>query len=199
MAGYSVPVAGKNIYRIPDLMLKIAFTAVFAVLMAVSANAFIYLPFTPVPITLQVLTVIFSALMLGGTWAAASQLIYILMGLSGLPVFAGFLGGPAVLMGPTGGYIIGFVAAAYITGTLAHKKYKLPGYVIQAAAAIAGLAVIYTIGALHLYGFLYALSPAAVSYTVKSVWIMGIKPFILLDLAKILAAIIILRPGAKRI
>ena len=103
-------------------MLKAAFTIIFAVLMAVSANAFLYLPFTPVPITLQVLTVIFSALMLGGPLAMASQVLYISMGLAGLPVFAGFIGGPAALLGPTGGYIIGFALAAYITGFLASGK-----------------------------------------------------------------------------
>ncbi|MGZ8551700.1 MAG: biotin transporter BioY [Chitinophagaceae bacterium] len=95
---------------------KISYTLVFAMLMAISANAFVYLPFTPVPITMQVLTVLISAIALGGRLAFLSQLQYAIAGLLGAPVFAGFKSGPSALMGPTGGYIMGFMAAAFISG-----------------------------------------------------------------------------------
>jgi biotin transport system substrate-specific component len=191
----------KRTYGIQAIMLKAAFSLAFAVLMAVSANTFIYLPFTPVPVTLQVLTVIFSAIMLGGKWAMASQAAYIAMGLAGMPVFAGFMSGPAALMGPTGGYIMGFVLAAYITGTLASGKYfnariKKNRYFSALIAGFSGLLAIYILGGLHLSGFLYSLSPGKpITDIIRSAWIMGIRPFIIIDVAKILAAIIILKPG----
>jgi biotin transport system substrate-specific component len=203
MTTHAASLGQKRTYRIQAILLKAAFSLVFAALMAVSANAFIYLPFTPVPVTLQVLTVIFSAIMLGGKWAVASQFAYIAMGLAGMPVFAGFMSGPAALMGPTGGYIMGFVLAAYITGTLVSGKYftvriKQSGYLSAFIAGFSGLLAIYILGGLHLSGFLYNVSPGKpLMDIIRSAWIMGIRPFIILDVAKILAAIIILKPGIK--
>ena len=171
--------------------------------MAISANTFIYLPFTPIPVTLQVLTVVFSALMLGGPWALAGQLVYISMGLAGMPVFAGFIGGPAFFSGPTAGYIIGFTIAAYITGSLfgssrlndiTRSNKLIAGFI----SGTAGLLVIYLLGSIHLFGFLYALSDRhQVLETARSVWSLGVKPFIILDLIKILIAIKILESGSK--
>lgn len=189
--------------RYSDLLLKSTFSIVFAFLMVVSANAFIYLPFTPVPVTLQVLTVIFSAIMLGGPWALAGQLIYISMGLAGMPVFAGFIGGPAFFSGPTAGYVIGFAIAAYIAGSLFNSNLLskittdnklLIGFI----SGTAGLLVIYLMGSVHLFGFLYTLSDGQqVLKTVRSVWTLGVKPFIIMDIIKILIAINILESGNK--
>jgi len=194
---------GSSSRRYYDLLLKLTFSIVFAFLMAISANAFIYLPFTPVPVTLQVLTVIFSAIMLGGPWALVGQLIYISMGLVGMPVFAGFISGPAVFSGPTAGYIIGFTIAAYITGSLfgssrlsdiTRGNKLIAGFI----SGTAGLLVIYLLGSIHLFGFLYALSDRhQVLETASSVWALGVKPFIILDLIKILIAINILESGSK--
>ena len=201
MTAHAASLRQKNTYGMQRIIIKITFSIVFAALMAVSANTFIYLPFTPVPVTLQVLTVIFSAIMLGGRWALASQFIYIAMGIAGMPVFAGFVSGPAAIMGPTGGYIMGFTLAAYITGTLSSGGYFNSGtnknsYIFPFIAGMAGLLVIYTLGGLHLSGFLYSLSPGKpIIDIIRSAWIMGIRPFIILDIAKILAVIIILRPG----
>jgi biotin transport system substrate-specific component len=203
MTTHATSLGQKRTYGTQAIILKAAFSLIFAVLMAVSANAFIYLPFTPVPITLQVLTVIFSAIMLGRKWAIASQFTYICMGLAGMPVFAGFMSGPAALIGPTGGYIMGFVLAAYITGTLASGRYfntriKKNRYLPALIAGFSGLLVIYLLGGIHLTGFLYSLSQGRpITDIIRSAWIMGIRPFIIIDAAKILAAIIILKPGIK--
>ncbi|MCD4670752.1 MAG: biotin transporter BioY [Actinomycetia bacterium] len=189
--------------RYPDLLLKFTFSIVFAFLMAISANAFIYLPFTPVPVTLQVLTVVFSALMLGGPWALAGQLIYISMGLAGMPVFAGFIGGPAFFYGPTAGYVIGFAIAAYISGLLFNNRQLnsiLRGNTLAAGfiSGAAGLLIIYLLGSVHLFGFLYSLSNRQQIVEIAgSVWILGVKPFIIPDLIKILIAIKILESGSK--
>lgn len=201
MTAHSAALGQENAYGMQDTMARAGFSLVFALLMAVSANTFFYLPFTPVPVTLQVLTVIFSAIMLGGRWALASQTLYIAMGLAGLPVFAGFVSGPAALLGPTGGYIIGFAPAAYITGSLAGGRYfrtviRKNSLICAFIAGMSGLMVIYLLGALHLSGFLFGISPEqGLKDILRSAWVMGVKPFIIIDMAKILAAIIILKPG----
>jgi len=198
--------AGTAIYTdSKKITMKLAFSIVFAVLMAVSANSFIYLPFTPVPVTMQVLTVIFSAIMLGAPWALTSQLLYISMGLAGLPVFAGFKGGPMVLAGPTAGYIIGFAVAAYFCGYLYQnlntKKLMseagslVPGFF----SCIAAIMIIYLFGYVHLLGFLFSLSPGqSASDIMLRTWKSGIEPFVLIDLLKILIIINVLESGKKR-
>ncbi len=188
-----------------ELTIKLTFSIIFALLMAVSANSFIYLPFTPVPVTMQVLTVIFSAIMLGGPWAATSQLLYISMGLAGLPVFAGFKGGPMVLAGPTAGYIIGFAVAAYFCGFL-YQNFKTESRTSAAgsllagfSSCIAGVLIIYLFGYVHLFGFLFSLFPGRpTSDIILMAWKSGIEPFIIIDLLKVLIIINVLELGKKR-
>jgi len=90
----------------------------FAFLMCVGASIRIPLPFSPVPLTGQTFFVLLSGAMLGGALGAASQLIYILLGLAGYSIFAASGSGSLYLAGPTGGYIFGFVLASLICGTL---------------------------------------------------------------------------------
>jgi biotin transport system substrate-specific component len=184
---------------------KLSFSIIFAVLMAVSANSFFYLPFTPVPVTMQVLTVLFSAIMLGGTWALTSQLIYISMGLSGLPVFAGFKSGPMVLAGPTAGYIIGFAIAAYFCGFLyqylkdENRPSATSGIMAGLSSCITGIMIIYLFGFVHLFGFFLSLFPGQhVKDIISMTWKSGIEPFIIVDLLKVLIVINVLELGKKR-
>lgn len=88
----------------------------FALLTALCAKIQFYFPFSPVPITLQSFAVLLAGAVLGSRKAALSQISLILLGLSGLPVFTLPLPGLMTLMGPTGGYIFGFVGAAYLFG-----------------------------------------------------------------------------------
>ena len=195
-----------NIYPgIGKITMKLSFSIIFALLMVVSANSFIYLPFTPIPVTMQVLTVIFSAIMLGGPWALTSQLLYISMGLAGLPVFAGFKSGPMVLAGPTAGFIIGFAAAAYFCGFL-YKNLNSKNNLLVAgsllagfSSCIAGVLIIYLFGFLHLFGFLSSLLPGrSASDMIFLSWKSGIEPFIIMDFLKILIIINVLELGKKR-
>src|SRR5207247_884090 len=103
------------------------------------------LPFTPVPGTLQTLPVLLAGALLGARAGAASQMAYIIMGMTGLPVFALPGSGPAYLMGPTGGYLIGFVAAAYVTGRMIPLtgSYGFPGVGIS---LLSGSAALYLCG-----------------------------------------------------
>ena len=93
----------------------VAITA-FALLTALSARVALPLPFTPVPITLQGFVVLMAGAWLGGRDGAASQFGYLALGAAGLPVFATG-GGPAYLLGPTGGYLLAFPLAAWLAGT----------------------------------------------------------------------------------
>ncbi|MBM3707768.1 MAG: biotin transporter BioY [Actinobacteria bacterium] len=108
-----------SIYRkkqVREILLKFTFSLIFAFLMWISANSFVYLPFTPVPMTMQVLTALIAPFFIGSCWAVFSQITYISLGLAGLPVFSGFKSGIAAITGPTGGYILGFIAAGFVTG-----------------------------------------------------------------------------------
>lgn len=93
--------------------------ALFAALTAVLAQVTIPLPL--VPITGQTISIGLIAIILGGRWGAVAVVIYLLMGLVGLPVFAQAKGGAAVLFGPTGGYLIGFIFKVYVLGKLLER------------------------------------------------------------------------------
>ena len=121
--------------------------ALFAALIAV--GAWLRIPTPLVPITLQTLFVLLAGLLLGGRRAAISVLVYIFIGLLGVPVFAEG-GGLGYLLKPSFGYIIGFAAGAYWTGRIAHGT-ESPSYLRLLLATLAGLAVIYLCGLIYLY------------------------------------------------
>ena len=97
------------------------FAALFAALTAAVSPIKIPLGFTPVPITLQTVMVLVSGALLGANLGALAQFLYILVGALGLPVFAGGGSGFGALVGPTSGYLFGFIAAAYVVGKLVEK------------------------------------------------------------------------------
>ncbi|MBR1445254.1 MAG: biotin transporter BioY [Firmicutes bacterium] len=129
-----------------DLRMMIV-SAMFSVLIAV--GGFIKIPFPAVPMTLQPFFTTLAGLLLGGKWGARSVLIYILMGLAGIPVFTKG-GGISYVLEPTFGYLTGFFFGTYLTGTIAHKE-KEPGMKRLLIACFAGLAVIYALGMIYLY------------------------------------------------
>ena len=97
---------------------------IFAALMAVCSFITIPLGFTPIPINLATLGVFLTGGILGKKYGSISLIVYILLGAVGIPVFAGFKGGLGVLAGPTGGYIIGYLAAAFLTGFLVEIVFR---------------------------------------------------------------------------
>lgn len=121
--------------------------ALFAALTA--AGAFIRIPIPVVPFTLQLLFTMLAGLLLGSRLGAASVCVYIAMGLAGLPVFAEG-GGPAYLLKPSFGYIIGFALAAYVTGAIA-ERVPAPGLRRLLAANFAGLGIVYLVGMAYYY------------------------------------------------
>jgi biotin transport system substrate-specific component len=110
------------------------------------AGAYIRVPLPPVPLTLQTMMVYLAGLVLGARGGGLSQVIYLLIGLLGLPVFAGG-GGPAYVLSPTFGYLAAFVPASMIVGALVHR---LKGRA-RILSIVAGILVVYSIGVGYLY------------------------------------------------
>ena len=115
--------------------------AMFAALMAI--GAWISIPILTVPFTLQVLVVFLSGALLGSLKGGLSQIVYVLLGVVGLPVFSNGASGPGVLVGPTGGYIIGFVVAAFVIGAVCEV---VRGFWGTLSAMIVGIVIIYAFG-----------------------------------------------------
>jgi biotin transport system substrate-specific component len=159
------------------------YASLFGALTAV--GAYIIIPLPPVPITLQTLFLGLAGTLLGARLGALSQVVYLLLGILGLPVFAGGKAGLGVLFGPTGGYLIGFVAAAFVIGKLAALKTR-PGFAWICLSLAAGAMVIYALG-------IFQLSLVARLTAVKAMAV-GVLPFLPGDGIKIvLTAMIALK------
>ena len=160
---------------------KLLLAFAFAGLTGIGAQAKLYLPFTPVPITGQVLFVLLSGALLGRNWGALSMALYAALGAVGVPWFAGGRAGVDVLLGATGGYILGFVAAAYLIGYFTDTYVSSRGIAPQLSLMFAGIGVVYALGALQLaYVAKLSLSEALAK---------GVLPFIPGDIVKALAAV----------
>jgi biotin transport system substrate-specific component len=139
-------------------------------------------PFYPVPMTLQTLVVLMLGVVLGWRLGSLTVLFYLAQGASGLPVFAGTPEkglGLAYLVGPTGGYLMGFVLAALLTGWLAERGFDR-SRVGMTAAMVGGNALIYAVGLLWLGHF--------VGYNAQLI-ALGLTPFLFGDLVKIALAV----------
>ena len=98
-----------------NVLVMVEIALITAVISAVSPFT-VPLPFSPVPLSLSILAIYIGLYALGWKWGTVSILLYILIGLVGVPVFSNFSSGPEKLMGPTGGYIIGYIFIGIITG-----------------------------------------------------------------------------------
>lgn len=120
-------------------LLKVLGILFFCFATAAGALVRIPLPFTPVPLTLQTFFVVLSGLALGSAYGATSMTLYLLFGMLGLPFFTAGASGASWLLGPTGGYLIGFIAASSISGIAARPETKpllRPVYLILATMVI---------------------------------------------------------------
>ena len=161
------------------------------VLTIVAAQVSIPLPFTPVPFTLQPMVVLLGGAALGARLGMSSQILYLALGIAGLPVFAAspiLPQGFARLLGPTGGYLMSYPLAAFVTGYLAQRGFDRR-YFSSVLAMVAGLAIIFSCGVLWLAFGAHAGLSAAVS--------TGLIPFIPADIIKVFLAATIL-PAAWR-
>lgn len=152
----------------------------FALFTAIGAYVRIPLFFTPVPLTLQTFFVILSGAALGRKWGALSQVLYVSLGASGLPVFQGYGRGMTHILGPTGGYLLGFICAAYIVGYFVESDILEKSRLGVFTAMITGLVVVYLCGVAWLKLLLGA--------NLKASLLMGLYPFLPGEIVKVIAA-----------
>jgi biotin transport system substrate-specific component len=158
-----------------NALLREIFLVIFgSLLVAAFAQIRIPLPFTPVPITGQTLAVLLVGAVLGSTRGLASMLLYLMLGLVGMPVFAGAESGLAYLSGATGGYLLGFVVAAYVVGRLAERGLERK-FRTAILPFLIGQSIIYGLGVLWLAVYLGNLSNAMA---------LGFYPFVIGDILK---------------
>jgi len=156
---------------------KFALSFAMAGLTGLLAQAYIRLPFTPVPVTGQVLGVLLSGVVCGGVFGSVSQIIYVGMGILGVPWFAGGSSGSFLIFAtPTGGYLIGFIIAPLVVGSYTDRYISARTFLSQVRFMLLGVGIIYFFGAIGL------------SLTIKAgFWetlVKGVFPFILADLIK---------------
>jgi biotin transport system substrate-specific component len=167
---------------------RVTTTALLAALLAVSAA--ISIPFGTVPATLQVLVLVLIALVMPRSWAAFAVAAYLLVGAVGLPVFSGMRGGLAVLTGPTGGYLFGFLvgapAGAWVRRLLGRTASAV---VADSVAAVVVLAIVYAMGWAQLV-LVTGMAPLAGL-------LAGVVPFVVPDALKATAAVL-LAPLVRR-
>lgn len=163
----------------------------FAALTAICSFLTIPLGFTPIPLNLGTLGMFLTGGILGKKYGTLSITVYVLMGAIGIPVFSGFRGGLGVLLGPTGGYIAGYIAGVFIIGCIldaaSQKNHikSMKGLFICIAALIIGMVVCYALGTLW---FMYSTQTAAYAALMACV-----VPFIAGDAVKILVAALLIR------
>jgi biotin transport system substrate-specific component len=180
--------------RVAERAIQAAAVLFITALTAAAAQVSFPLPFTPVPFTLQPMVVLLGGAALGSRLGMASQVLYLLIGIAGLPVFAA---SPALpqgvlrLLGPTGGYLMSYPLAAFIAGALAERGFDRR-YLTSVLAMTAGLVVIFACGVMWLAWF---ARPASVGVNVALR--TGLYPFIAVDILKLLVAAAVM-PGVWR-
>lgn len=160
-----------------------------SLLIAASAQVAIPLPFSPVPMTMQPLAVLLVGAALGAGRGFAAAVLYLLEGLSGLPFFAGGLGGPVVFAGPTAGYLLAFPAAAGLAGFFSQRGWTRP-----VSAAIASLT--FALALLYLSGWSWLV--VGMKLEPEMAFASGVLPFLLADAVKVVIAALLL-PAAHRL
>ena len=160
-----------NLYRM-------SMTALLSAVICVVAPMAI--PIGPVPITLATLAIYLAVYLLGAKWGTMSCLIYVLIGTAGVPVFAGFTGGVGKLVGPTGGYIVGYVVMALIAGRVIEADQRRA---VQFVGLITGTAVCYALGTIWFCFSMQCSVAAALG--------LCVLPFIPGDLVKIGVAMLV--------
>lgn len=159
---------------------KIVLCGIFAAFTAICAM--ISIPFGPVPMNLAHVAIFLSAWVLGPVWAAGSQVIYILLGMLGLPVFSSFATGVGHILGPTGGYILAYPLVAYAAGLVFNSK-KIKGSKGIVLGLILGWVIEYVVGTLY-----YSV---VTSVSVWAATAVCVFPFIIGDVCKSVAVFFI--------
>lgn len=182
--------------------IDLTYGALFVCLMTIGANITVWFPFlsipiggATVPVSLQTFFAVLAGMILGKKLGSISMLIYILLGVTGIPVFAGLKGGFFVLISPTGGFIISFIFIAFVVGWLTENRTK-PSFLYYTFTALIGLVINYSIGVTYLYLAMNTWMELDIAYTVA--WVSNI-PFIIKDAGLSVIASLFMVNLSKRI
>jgi biotin transport system substrate-specific component len=175
---YAGPVSNQLALRDAPRVRQLLGVLTFAIITAISARISLMLPTTTIPFSFQPLAVIVAGGLLGARLGAASQIVYLLAGMSGLPVFV--LGS---ILAPSGGYLMAYPFAAFVVGLIAEGSVQR-----RLAGLLAGLAVIYAGGVAWL----------SLTVGLETAILNGVMPFILSDLVKVALALVILQVMQNR-
>lgn len=170
-------------------LVRAASVLLFTALTAAAAQISVPLPFTDVPLTLQPMVVLIGGLALGARLGMASQILYLAAGVAGLPVFAASATlppGPLRLLGPTGGYLMAYPFAAFVSGWLAERGLGRR-YLGSFASMVCGLAIIFASGIAWLAFFARPLSGVA-PVGLSGALATGLYPFLVADIIKLAIA-----------
>ncbi len=175
MAQYSAPSDFRvELQKMPTWLKNVTLIAGTSILIGLLAHVSIPLPFTPIPLVFQVSFILFSSVLLGSKRAAGAVLAFLAQGAAGLPVFAGGASGIATLIGPRGGYLLGYLIAAYVVGRLIELSGQRS--ILNAFLAMfAGSVIVYACGAFGLSFFVGGTQAL----------LLGVAPFVIGDLLKI--------------
>lgn len=164
---------------------KLLLCSLFSALTAICSFISIPLPFTPVPVNLATLSVFLAGGLLGPRYGTVSQTVYLALGAVGVPVFHNFTSGIGILAGPTGGYIIGYIAASFFTGCILQTKKREISWGRMTIAMTSGLVSCYVLGTVWFMVLTQTGLPAALGACVV--------PFLPGDIIKILVAGILIK------
>jgi biotin transport system substrate-specific component len=188
IAGMHQRVMVDAVWPKPGVARELALVLGGSLLIALAAQIQIVLPFSPVPVTGQTFAVLLLGALYGSRRGPATVATYITLGILGLPVFAGATAGMARLLGPTAGYLIGFIVAAFVVGLLSERGWDRKPWT-TAASMIIGNVVIYIVGITWLSRF--------VGW--EAVLSLGVLPFLAGDALKIALATVLLPTGWRLI
>lgn len=167
--------------------------AIFAALLCIFSP--ITIPIGPIPVSMGIFAVMLTGIILGWKKGVLSVLVYLLIGLCGVPLFSGGKSGLAAFLGPTGGYIWSYIIMVMVIGFLSQKDYrnKLLSFLVPFAATILGVILCYVFGTIQ---FMYVAD-----YSLAEALAVCVYPFIPLDLLKALCAVLLgisVRRGLKK-
>ena len=193
MAAHSTTLLNVIATRVEDRAeghaIRVASVLFITVFTAAAAQISFPLPFTQVPFTFQPMVVLVGGLVLGSRLGCASQVLYLIAGIAGLPVFAASATLPPGMLrlaGPTGGYLMAYPFAAFVVGYLAERGFARR-YATSVAAMLVGLAMIYAAGTVWLAYFARTVT-ADGAIGLSAALASGVYPFVLADLVKLAAA-----------
>lgn len=170
-----------------NIIYKVLMVIIMACITGVSAQMKFYLPWTPVPITGQTFVVLMSGILLGAYWGGLSQLVYLLIGIAGIPWFSTGKAGLSTLLGPTGGYLIGFIFASLFLGYFVDKYVRSRKFLpMLGLMLVANFIFIYGFGIIQLGIWTNFINTKEIGFA--ALMNMGVIPFITGDIIKVLIA-----------